>query len=515
MKKTVLAGVATTVLFAAYACSNGASSPPSPSSSDGIASSGSVKFALDLTPGVTVDTVNYQITGSDFSPINGSLPVGNAAGSTFVAVINGVPPGTGRTIALTATASNGTTCAGSATFDVVAGIPTAVSVVLECRNSSGTVIVGGSLNQCPLIDSLSAAPGEAAVGDTIAVQAVVHDANGRPLSLAWASNAGTFSSTSAAATTYRCTASGTQSLTVNVSEADGSCKDSASIQVDCTGGGDAGSGGAGGATGGTTGSGGASSGGTTSTGGMTASGGASTGGTTSTGGATASGGANTGGAATGGTDAGTGVNIAGTWISEIKTAGNEMVPIVGSTAANIDLVIRLAVTESAGTLDGQLDICRLNATTTPNASSLVVTFTPAVLATLMGTGTEPAFTAKVGEAVPFPSITILSGVNASGTSVDADSDGHPGVTIPSDIGGLISLDAYVGLTIKTTLTSTLTDADTITGTTNFSTNGTVFGSNNTLLTSGTISVTPSSTAVPFTATRLDGDVPCSQVLTHF
>ncbi|HEX4473748.1 MAG TPA: hypothetical protein VH142_01650, partial [Polyangiaceae bacterium] len=139
MKKTALACVATTALFAAYACSNGASSPPSPSSSDGIASSGSVKFALDLTPGVTVDTVNYQITGGDFSPITGSLPVCNAAGNTFVAAINGVPAGTNRTISLTATASNGTTCAGSATFDVVTGVPTSVSIVLECRNSSGTV----------------------------------------------------------------------------------------------------------------------------------------------------------------------------------------------------------------------------------------------------------------------------------------------------------------------------------------------------------------------------------------
>jgi hypothetical protein len=35
------------------------------------------------------------------------------------------------------------------------------------------------------------------------------------------------------------------------------------------------------------------------------------------------------------------------------------------------------------------------------------------------------------------------------------------------------------------------------------------------LTSGNIDVTPSSNAVPFTATKLAGDVGCAQVLTRF
>jgi hypothetical protein len=63
--------------------------------------------------------------------------------------------------------------------------------------------------------------------------------------------------------------------------------------------------------------------------------------------------------------------------------------------------------------------------------------------------------------------------------------------------------------------STLTDATTITGTAQFSSTGMVFGSNNPILTSGNINVTPSSNAIPFTATKLAGNVPCSEVLTHF
>jgi len=65
------------------------------------------------------------------------------------------------------------------------------------------------------------------------------------------------------------------------------------------------------------------------------------------------------------------------------------------------------------------------------------------------------------------------------------------------------------------LKATLTDASTITGTAAFSSTGMVFGSDNPVLTSGNIDVTPSSTAIPFTATKLAGDVPCSTVLKSF
>jgi len=189
---------------------------------------------------------------------------------------------------------------------------------------------------------------------------------------------------------------------------------------------------------------------------------------------------------------------------------------VGTTNANIDIVLRLAVTQSAGALNGTLQICRLNPVTTPNASALVVTFSPAVLATLQTSVSVPSFTATIGGAVPLPPVTILTGQNSSGTSVDSDMDGNPGVTVPSNIGGLIMIDAYTGLSINTSLTSTLTNATTITGTASFTSTGTVFGSSNTaLLSSGNINVTPSSTAIPFTATKLAGNVPCSTVVSMF
>ena len=267
-------------------------------------------------------------------------------------------------------------------------------------------------------------------------------------------------------------------------------------------GGAAGAGGA--VTGGAAGAGGAATGGAPEAGGAAGAGGAATGGAPETGGAPATGGGGPGG-----------VDLSGTWISHVTTAGTITAPVVGTTAANIDIVLRLVVTQTATTLDGTLQICRLNPVTTPNASSLVVTFTPAVLATLQTTVSEPAFTAMIGQPVPLPPVTILTGQNAAGMSVDSDMDGNPGVTIPSNVGGIIQLNAFTGLTINTSLTSTLTNATTITGTASFASTGVVFGSDNPILTSGNINVTPSSNAIPFTATKLAGNVPCSEVLMNF
>src|SRR5262249_31758031 len=123
----------------------------------------------------------------------------------------------------------------------------------------------------------------------------------------------------------------------------------------------------------------------------------------------------------------------------------------------------------------------------------------------------------VGQPVPLPPTTILTGVNAMGMSIDSDADGNPGVTLPSNIAGLIMIDAYVGLTINTSLTATLSDPNTITGTASFNSTGTVFGSNNpaVLPAGGSINVTPSSSAIPFSAAKLAGDVPCSTVVMQF
>jgi len=208
----------------------------------------------------------------------------------------------------------------------------------------------------------------------------------------------------------------------------------------------------------------------------------------------------------------TGVDLSGTWISDVKTTGTESLPFITTVSANIEFVFRLVLTSAGDTLNVRLDICRLTAVSTPDPTALGVTFTPAVIATMTTTGSEGTPVVNVGDPIPLPAFTMLSGITGSGTAVDADSDSHPGVTVPGTTWNNTSVNAYVGLTIQTSLSPTLSAQDSMSGTASFDCAGKIFGSDNALLTSGDISVAPDSKTIPFTAKRLAGDVPCSDVL---
>lgn len=210
------------------------------------------------------------------------------------------------------------------------------------------------------------------------------------------------------------------------------------------------------------------------------------------------------------------VDLSGTWIADVQTAGVLSVPTVGNVNANLGVIVRLVITEAGGALNARFDVCKMTAVTTPDPTTLTVTFTPAVLATLTTSISESAPLVHVGDTVPLPAITILSGITAFGTSVDADADSHPGVTIPGVVAGTWPVNVYVGLTVPFTFSGTLTAADVLSGTLTFSANGTIFGSDSPWLTpGGAIGVSPQPTDVPFTAKLLAGDVPCTDVLSAF
>ncbi|HEX7669456.1 MAG TPA: hypothetical protein VF395_07735 [Polyangiaceae bacterium] len=258
----------------------------------------------------------------------------------------------------------------------------------------------------------------------------------------------------------------------------------------------------------------ASAGGAASGSGGASAAGASAGGGSAAGasaGASGSGGGTPGGGGSGSA----GIDLSGTWIAEVKTVATESLPIVGNADSNLRLVLRFLVSRAGDTLNATFDICDLTTVTTPDPKQLSVTFTPAVLATLTTATSEAAPSVMVGDPVPLPKLTIRSGVDLSGKPVDSDADSHPGVTLPGNIGGVLPVNAYVGLTIESSLSPKLTTTDSIEGTATFSAKGTIFGSDNPLLTSGTISVAPKAQDVPFTARRLAGDVPCSDVLKEF
>src|SRR5205814_5787353 len=96
---------------------------------------GSVDVAL-VVGGVTLNSVSYTINGPNSFTTSGTINVASSA--TLTAVIGGIPAGNGYTITMSATGIDGTSCGGSATFNVTAGAVTAVSVTLDCHQAAKT-----------------------------------------------------------------------------------------------------------------------------------------------------------------------------------------------------------------------------------------------------------------------------------------------------------------------------------------------------------------------------------------
>ncbi|HSY38117.1 MAG TPA: lamin tail domain-containing protein, partial [Polyangia bacterium] len=193
-------------------------------------------IALQLAPGISLNSVAYAISGPAGFTRSGSVDVSQSA--TVSATIGGLPAGTGFTIALTSADTSGSTqCMGSAPFSVTAGATTGVTVHLLCHEAptTGSVLVNGTINQCAVVDGLSANPAEVLVGGAIALSGAGHDTDGAPAALTyhWTATAGTLSDANAQNPTFTCTTAGSVTLTLAVS--DGDCGGSASATVTCTG----------------------------------------------------------------------------------------------------------------------------------------------------------------------------------------------------------------------------------------------------------------------------------------
>lgn len=218
-----------------FACS---SPQPSegPSARDDV---GAVGLTLQTAAGTTIADVSYVITGPHGFAKSGTFDVSQSA--SISATIGGVPAGTGYAIALTATSTDTTTnCAGSASFDVVAGQTAAVGVELTCHEGprSGSVLVSGALNLCPVLDEVTAAPDEVIVGGSVSLAAVAHDSDGSPQPLAyqWSASSGTFSDAASSSPTFTCTSVGKVSVTLGVSDGDPSpgCAATTTLPITCS-----------------------------------------------------------------------------------------------------------------------------------------------------------------------------------------------------------------------------------------------------------------------------------------
>ncbi len=202
-------------------------------------SDGAVGLAVRVAPGTTLSAVSYQITGPSGFSRSGTIDVSNSM--TISAIISALPSGTGYTITLTSTSVQGdTTCAGSASFDIVAGRTSTVSVRLDCHEAprTGSAMVNGVVNICPAIDGVDATPDEAIVGSPVSLSAQAHDTDHAPSSLQyqWSAPTGTLSGATSPSATFTCTSVGPVAVTLTVSDGDASpgCAATTSFTVNCS-----------------------------------------------------------------------------------------------------------------------------------------------------------------------------------------------------------------------------------------------------------------------------------------
>jgi phospholipase C len=209
----------------------------SPSTTNNTAT-GSVGIAL-VQGGVTINTVSYTINGPNGFTKSGTIDVSHS--TALSTIIGGLPAGSGYSITLSATGTDGSNCGGNATFAVTAGALTNVSVTLDCHQpaKTGSVSVTGGVNICPNLDAVSASPASVNVGATLSLSAAADDPDSgpSPLTYSWQATNGSLKNANTASPTFECTQVGSAVVTVTVSDGDPSlsCAAVGTVTVSCTG----------------------------------------------------------------------------------------------------------------------------------------------------------------------------------------------------------------------------------------------------------------------------------------
>jgi hypothetical protein len=235
-------------VFAAVAgqqvgCSSDSRSPggaPSTSAADGT-----LGMSLTIPGGELLSTVSYTITGPNGASTlvaQGVVNVQNSLALNFE--VGGIPSGTGYTIALAGTTTDGlSTCSGSATFSVSSRTTTNVTANLLCAQGvpdAGSVAVGGQLYACANANFVTAIPSETAVGTAVSLTGAANGPNAAALTYTWSAPTGAFSAPNAASTSFTCTSPGPVTVTLTVSDgpvpATASCNPataSTTVQIVC------------------------------------------------------------------------------------------------------------------------------------------------------------------------------------------------------------------------------------------------------------------------------------------
>jgi phospholipase C len=243
MRKTLVG----TILLGAVAATvaiNGCSSAGTPAESNGSGTepgnsetTGTAGIQLQVAPGITINTLNYTLTGPNGFSKTGSINVSNS--TVAATIIGGLPSGSGYSISLSGESTDDSTmCAGLATFSIKAGTTTAVPVLISCsvQPNTGSVAVNGTVNTCPTVTGLNASPSQVTTGNALTVSgtAVDPDNGPSPLTYSWTATSGALTNASTPNATFTCSQAGTATLTLSVSDGDAQCASHQSVTVTCT-----------------------------------------------------------------------------------------------------------------------------------------------------------------------------------------------------------------------------------------------------------------------------------------
>ena len=221
------------------------------SETTGPSESGSVSVNL-LVGDTDVTAVNFEVTCDDSTvcPLSGQFNVVDERTPPVWATIMDLPVGDPDdpivyTINLSALDDQGEVlCTGSESFTVDPIITVKVNVVLTCGGDGeellGNVDIDATFeivegNNCPRLHFLNAVPNNIPEGGASAVTVLVSDADGDPLTTALTATSGSFEDPAAQSTTYTCGSSGTQTISVSVTDGDAACDKTKSFDVECGG----------------------------------------------------------------------------------------------------------------------------------------------------------------------------------------------------------------------------------------------------------------------------------------
>jgi hypothetical protein len=189
-----------------------------PSASRGTNSIGQIDVAFTSTGGAGITAFTWSVTGPGGAAtvVESGVVQVNASGPTAFTV--GLGTGTGYALSLSATSPDaGTSCSGTATFDVTAGATTYVTIILQCvaaHTPFGSDAGAAQAPGCAAWTSVAASPSEATVGHSLSLAATATAADPGSIAYFWSAPSGTIDAPTSATANFTCTAPGQVPVTL-------------------------------------------------------------------------------------------------------------------------------------------------------------------------------------------------------------------------------------------------------------------------------------------------------------